>query len=171
MWIQKYQLAFPINEEEEDRSCLAVQFAWDWDQFPVAVDGGPNGITIHPTELENVKSFNEEFIPILNKLLEADGFRPAVANRTPNELYIDLDDPTAKVPMMDAFKALHPDVGTLEEFRALGRDAIQQKLREKFGRFYQYHVGLKLINWRDAHGNPCSHHKESLWISHKTFVI
>ena len=155
MWIQKYQLSFPITEEEEDRSCLAVQFAWDWDQFPVAVDGSPFGITIAPTELENVKQFNEEFVPSLNQMLEADGFQPVAANRIPDSLYIDLDDPTAKVPLTEAFKSLRPEIQTLAEIRELGFEGARLKLREKFGRFYHYNTFGKMISWADENGNRC----------------
>lgn len=155
MWIQKYQLSFPITEEEEDRSCLAVQFAWDWDQFPVAVDGGPEGITIHPTELENVKQFNEEFVPSLNKLLEADGFHPAVANRTPNQLYIDLADPAARVSFMEGKKALIAAGLSKEEVKEVKYEFLVDKLRETCGRFMHYDTGLRLTTWRDEHSNPC----------------
>lgn len=156
MWIQKYQLSFPITEEEEDRSCLAVQFAWDWDQFPVAVDGSPSGITISPTELENVKQFNEEFVPSLNKALEADGFYPAVANRTSNQLFIDLDDPTARIGFMEGRKALLEAGLSIEEVKAVKYEDIIHKLREVSGRFIHYNTAMKLIDWRDENGQLCA---------------
>lgn len=147
MWIQKYQLSFPITEEEEDRSCLAVQFAWDWDQFPVAVDGDHFGITIVPTELENVKQFNEEFVPQLNRELCIHGFKPTTAQRTYNELYIDLDNPEAVISGMEARKALAQAGLTVDEIKAIPHKGLIDKMREKYGRFYHYDTTTKLINW------------------------
>lgn len=151
----------PFSGDDEDRACVAVAFAWAWQDFPVETDGEsrPGNIIFKPADVANAKAFTEEFVPALNAELAEQGFRQLTQYGS-GEYYWDLDDPEDLPNMMEMVKFLRRhDIrfDSMDDARAMGKVAMAAKVRELNGsRYFHFDTFGKLVSFRDERGFLCS---------------
>lgn len=151
----------PFNGADEDRACVAVAFAWAWQDFPVETDGEsrPGNIIFKPADRAHMKAFSEVFIPALNAELAEYGFRQLTQYGSGN-YYHDLDDPEDLPTIMEMIKFLRKHgikFGSFAEAREMGRVAMAEKVRELNGcRYFHFDTTGKLVTIRDSNGRISS---------------
>ena len=146
----------PYNGADEDRACVAVAFAWNWDDFAVETDGEsrPGNIIFKPTGREHAKAFTEVFVPAMNAELHSHGFN-GLTQYGGGEYYWDLDDPDDLPSLMELVKELCRHGIKFDSFadaRAMGRIAMAAKVKELNGsRYFHFDTTGKLVTIRDSY--------------------
>lgn len=147
--------------ENEDRACVAVSFAWSWSDFSVETDGEcrPGHIIFKPTDREQISVFMNVFVPALNEELKMHGYRELTQYGS-GEYYHDLDDPEDLPSLMEMMKFLRGHGIKYESFaaaREVGKVAMAAKVRELNGsRYFHFDTFGKLVTIRDSNGRISS---------------
>lgn len=145
-----YHVGIPYTNEDENRACIAVAFAWEWDEFPVITDGEchPGHIIFKPAGLEHAQAFGEKFVPALNAELVQYGFEPTY--RGGGRIYYhDLDDLNDLPSKHELFKYLYSRKEiTKEEFKITDRATLAAKAKASNGRWFEFNTAGKLVTIR-----------------------
>lgn len=146
--------------ENEDRACVAVSFAWSWSDFSVETDGEcrPGHIIFKPTDTEHISVFMNQFVPALNAELQNHGYRELTQYGS-GKYYWDLDDPDDLPSLMEMMKFMrnHDIRISPVEARDMGKVALAAKVRELNGsRYFHFDTFGKLVTIRDSNGRISS---------------